>query len=173
MGLFDRLLLKGKTAGLHDDSEIVAPVDGTVIPTSEISDPVFAREMMGKTLAIAPAGRKIMVAAPANGLLEVMFPTGHAFGIKTSQGISIMVHIGIDTVDLKGKGFRQLAKQGDRVKAGQPLVEADCGAIRAAGLDPVTMMIITEKPENLKLEFKELTEVQAGEVIAAASLESA
>ena len=118
MGLFDSLFGK-KESRTYQDSDIVAVVSGPVVNNADIPDPVFAQEMLGKTFAVKPSGVKAV--APANGTLEVLFPTGHAFAVRTADGTGLLVHIGIDTVNLKGKGFKVMASQGDVVKAGQTI----------------------------------------------------
>lgn len=169
MNLFDKLFKKEELLTEYGDNEIVSVVKGTMIPASEIKDPVFAAETLGKTIGIMPEERKQKVVSPANGLLEMIFPTGHAFGIKTNNGYSLMVHIGVDTVDLKGNGFCPLAEQGKWVKAGQPIIEVDYHAIRKAHLNPVTMIIVVEHPEGKNIECSSDTEVNAGDVIFAGS----
>ena len=164
MGLFDKLFKKEEPLKDYEDSAVVAVVTGKRIPTAEISDPVFAEEMMGKTIGIVPEGKKKVV-SPVNGKIEVLFPTGHAFGLRAVDGRGYLVHIGVDTVGLNGKGFKALAKQGDTVKAGQPIVEVDFESVKAAGLDPVVMLILTENPEEKPLEYKEFVEINAGDII--------
>ncbi|MBP3275519.1 MAG: PTS glucose transporter subunit IIA [Kandleria sp.] len=85
--------------------------------------------------------------SPANGVLSVLFPTGHAFGITTNDGTELLVHIGIDTVNLKGKGFNVLAKQGDHVLAGQPIIKVDRDLIKQEGYDLTTMLVVTNKKD--------------------------
>ena len=163
MGLFDNLFGKKETR-VYADSDIVAPVTGSVVKNADIPDPVFAQEMLGKTFAIKPFGNKAV--APANGTLEVMFPTGHAFAVRMADGTGIMVHVGIDTVNLKGKGFKVLARQGDTVKAGQPVVRIDPELIRELGYNPITMLIISENPNEKEFVFTSKTSVQEGDIIA-------
>ncbi len=163
MGLFDNLFGK-KEERVYEDSAVVAPVTGGVFKTADIPDPVFAQEMLGKTFAIKPFGNKVV--APANGTLEVMFPTGHAFAVRMTDGTGILVHIGIDTVNLKGKGFKVLAKQGEKVKAGQTVVKFDPELIKELGYNPITMLIITENPNEKEFVFTSKTSVQEGDIIA-------
>jgi glucose-specific phosphotransferase system IIA component len=163
MGLFDNLFRK-KEEKVYEDSAVVAPVTGSVVKTADIPDPVFAQEMLGKTYAINPFGNKVV--APANGTLEVMFPTGHAFAVRMADGSGILVHIGIDTVNLKGKGFKALAKQGETVKAGQPIVQIDPELIKELGYNPITMLIVTENPTEREFVFSDATSVQEGDIIA-------
>ena len=107
MKFFDTLF-RNKTVEYNDD-DIVAVCDGEIIPNSDISDEMFSKELMGKTIAIKPESSEIV--SPANGEIELIFPTGHAFGIRTKDGTGILVHIGINTVDLNGKCFKKFKKR--------------------------------------------------------------
>ncbi len=134
MGLFGNLFgAKGKI-------EIGAPVKGELIPISQVSDSTFAEEMLGKGVAVIPQEGKFY--APANGTLESLFPTGHAYSVSTEDGAEILVHIGFETVKLKGEHFTIHAEQGQKVKKGDLLVEVDLEAVKAAGYDVTTPMII-------------------------------
>ena len=141
MAFLDRLFHKNDLP-VFTDGQIVAVADGRVIPLEEVEDPVFAKETMGQTIAFAITGGEIV--SPANGRLEVLFPTGHAFAVRTADGRGIMVHIGIDTVDLNGRGFKTFANQGDTVRAGQKIVSVDLETLREAGCSSTTMIIMTE-----------------------------
>lgn len=161
MGLFSRFK---KEERVYDDKDIVAIADATIVPVNEIKDPVFAKEMLGQTIAFELLGHKIV--APCNGILEVMYPTGHAFGIRRDDGMSILVHVGINTVNLKGRGFKLYAKQGERVKAGQKLLDVKTDWIRESGYDLTTMLIITEQVnEGEKVEFSCQNSVEKGQII--------
>lgn len=163
MGLFNKLFGKKDSLAAIDNS-VVAPVTGKMVSASELSDAVFAQEMLGQTVGIIPADN--VVVAPANGTIEMIFDTGHAFGMKTDDGVGLLVHIGVDTVSLNGKGFKVFAKQGDAVKAGQKLVEVDFDAVKAAGLDPTVMLIVTEQPtEGFKINYIDNADVENGQVI--------
>ncbi|KRN28156.1 beta-glucosides PTS, EIIBCA [Lactobacillus selangorensis] len=121
--------------------EIKAPVEGTIIPLTSVKDEVFASEAMGKGLAIVPSNDEVV--APANGTISAVYPTGHALGMIDDSGAEILIHIGINTVELKGKYFKTLVKQNEHVTAGQPLVKFDREKIAAAGYDTTVMVIIT------------------------------
>lgn len=125
------------------DTDIVAIADGEMIDVTTVPDPVFAEKMMGESTAFRYAGDKVTLCAPANGTLSVLFPTGHAFGVTRKDGVELLVHCGVNTVDANGNGFKVLSKkQGDTVKAGDPIVEVDLKKLRAA-YDMSTMLIIT------------------------------
>lgn len=112
---------------------------GRIIPTKEIKDPVFAEETLGETIAFEPISGEFY--SPADGVIEVLFPTGHAFALRTTDDIVLLVHIGIDTVSLQGKGFTIHKQEGDSVKAGELVITADMDLIKKAGLDTTTMLI--------------------------------
>lgn len=163
MGLFDKFFSKKELPSVAD-SAVTAPVSGKMISANEISDVAFSQEMLGQTIGIVPVDNVIV--APANGTIEVFFETGHAFGIKTSDGTGLLVHIGVDTVSLNGKGFKTFAKQGDKVRAGQKIVEADFDVIKAAGLNPTVMLIVTEQPtEDFRINYIDNAEVKNGQII--------
>ena len=120
MGFFDKFK-KNDTIPVTDSKDIVAPVKGTMIPPSEISDPVFAQEVMGQTIGFVPEEETIV--CPVNGKVEVLFPTNHAFGIRDAFGTVFLVHIGIDTVKLEGKYFTPNVKTNDIVNIVQEEVK--------------------------------------------------
>ena len=126
------------------------PVAGTVLPLSEVPDAMFAEGTMGPGLAIDPAGDTIV--APAAGTVASVFPTGHAIGLALADGTELLIHIGIDTVDMKGDGFETLVKTGDAVSAGTPLLRFDADKIRAAGHSAITPVIVLNN-ENATVEF--------------------
>jgi glucose-specific phosphotransferase system IIA component len=138
---FLKKILHTNNLPTYTDKQIVAVTDARVIPLTEIEDPAFANETMGQTIALDITNGEIV--SPANGKLEVMFPTGHAFAVRMMDGTVLMVHIGIDTVDLNGNGFKILARQGDMVKAGQKIVSVNLDTLRQAGRSTITMIIVT------------------------------
>ncbi|WP_124068422.1 PTS glucose transporter subunit IIA [Clostridium sp. E02] len=119
---------------------VYSPLKGTVIPLSEVSDPVFAEEVMGPGVGIEPEEGKLY--APVDGEIVSVFPTGHAIGMKTEDGMELLLHIGIDTVQMEGEGFHAVVKQGDHVKAGELLVEFDCAKIKEKGYHTTTMVLV-------------------------------
>ncbi|WP_179394826.1 beta-glucoside-specific PTS transporter subunit IIABC [Lacticaseibacillus absianus] len=120
---------------------LVAPVSGTVIPLSAVKDEVFASGAMGQGLAVVPTDGTVY--APADGLVVMVFATKHAIGLRTAQGAEVLIHIGMDTVQLEGAHFTQLVAQGATVKQGTALIHFDPAAISAAGYDLTTPMIVT------------------------------
>ncbi len=110
---------------------ILAPLDGTVVDLESVPDEVFAQKMAGDGVAIDPSGQ--LAVAPVAGDLVKLFPGGHAFGIVTSDGVELIVHIGLDTVELKGQGFENIATEGQKVQVGTPIVRFDRTAIERLG----------------------------------------
>lgn len=120
---------------------IASPLIGNVVALENVPDEVFASGAMGKGIAIDPSDG--IVVAPANAEVSLVFPTNHAIGLKTENGAEILIHIGMDTVSLAGKGFKNFVEVGDKVTPGQKLLEFDLNAIKAAGLPVITPIIIT------------------------------
>lgn len=131
-----------KSAVVNTNEEFVAPVQGRVMDLSEVEDQVFSQKLMGDGFAIEPSEGKVY--APYSGEVTVAFPTGHAYGLKADNGKEILIHIGMDTVELDGKGFTSHVKQGDRVKQGDLLVEVDLDYIKSQGKQTVTPIIFTD-----------------------------
>lgn len=126
-------------------TKIFAPLSGRAIPLGEVSDPVFAKKMLGDGMAIIPANS--IVASPIMGKVTMLAETKHAIGLVTEEGIEALIHIGIDTVTLKGVGFKSLVSIGDSVQIGTPLVEFDPSVLKEHTLDPTTMIIVTNSKD--------------------------
>ena len=139
------------------EETLTSPVNGTQIPLSEVADEIFASEMLGTTVAVEPADGKIV--APCDGEVSNIFETGHAVCITTEAGGELLIHIGIDTVKMDGKGFTKKVSDGDKVHAGDILVEADLEEIKNAGYQTTTMMILTNTDE-----FGNVTKAEPAEV---------
>lgn len=166
MGLFDRLFKKEEPLPELNipDSDIIAVSDGTIVDIKTVPDPMFAEELLGKSIAFRFDKDKVMICSPANGVLSAVFPTGHAFGVTTNEGVDLLVHIGIDTINSKGDGFRLMGKkQGDRVRAGEPVVEADVRKL-SQNYDMSTMLIITN-PNGKEFTFIEPQNVVRGQSV--------
>lgn len=132
--------------------EIPAPLSGQVRPLSAVNDPTFAQEILGKGCAIEPTEGKIV--SPVDATVAMMFETGHAVSLETSDGIELLIHVGLDTVMLKGKHYTPHCATGDKVKAGDTLLTFDIEAIRAAGYDVITPVLICNADD-----FQEITTV--------------
>ena len=120
---------------------LVTPIVGDVVALADVNDPVFSSGAMGQGIAVKPS--QGVVYAPADAEVSIAFPTGHAFGLKTTDGAEVLIHVGIDTVTMNGEGFEAKVAQGDKVKAGDVLGTFDSNKIAAAGLDDTTMVIVT------------------------------
>lgn len=123
-------------------SEVIySPLNGEVVKLSEVNDPTFSQEIMGKGIAIQPLNGRVV--SPVNGVVAALFGTKHAIALQSDDGAEILIHIGIDTVELEGKHFTAQVEQGARVSAGELLVEFDAEAIKSEGYDVVTSIIVT------------------------------
>ena len=139
------------------DLTLTSPIEGTKVPLSEVKDEAFAGGALGPGIAISPwAGA---VVAPCDGKVTVAFPTGHAYGLKSASGLQVLIHIGMDTVKLDGKGFTPKVAKGDFVRRGDVLAVVDWDAIRAAGYDTITPVVVTNKKK-----FAAITPAEAGPV---------
>ncbi len=141
--------------------EVLAPVSGQAVPLGEVPDEVFAEEMAGEGGAIVP-GASGEAVAPVSGALVKLFEGGHAFGIETDEGVELIVHVGLDTIEMRGNGFEKLATEGDRVEAGQPIVRFDLDEIKNSGYDPVTPVVVTNAEDHPVSNLR-TGEVSAGE----------
>ena len=139
-------------AGLKDET-LQSPLTGELVALSDVPDEVFASGVLGKGIAVNPSEGKIF--APADSEVTTLFPTGHAIGLKTSKGTEILIHIGMDTVKMNGDGFKTHVAQGDKVKAGQLLIEFDIEKIQKAGYPIITPVIVTNTAE-----FKDIVPIE-------------
>ena len=142
------------------DEILGSPVNGKVVPLSQVSDQTFASEMLGTTVAIEPSDGKIV--APCDGEVINIFETGHAVCLTTQAGGELLIHIGVDTVKLDGKGFTKKVSDGAKVHAGDVLIEADLDTIKAAGYPATTMFILTNADQFGRVEKAEPGEVSEG-----------
>lgn len=163
MGLFSFLKGNKETEKTVFDGKIVAPFSGRILPIEEVPDEVFAQKMVGDGIAIEPAASGVML-APADGRVEKIFDTNHAFSIVTTAGIEIFVHFGMDTVKLEGKGFERLVNEGDTVKAGTPLIKFDYEFLKENAKSVITPVIISNYDEFSDLG-KASGEAVAGETV--------
>ena len=155
----DRLTEEAVTGTIASPSEgvIQTPIVGDVVALSNVNDPVFSSGAMGQGIAVKPS--QDVVYAPADAEVTIVFPTGHAYGLKTANGAEILIHVGIDTVSMNGEGFNHKVAQGDKVKAGDVLGTFDSAKIAAAGLDNTTMVIVTNTAD-----FASVNPVASGSV---------
>ena len=148
------------------EAAVYSPIKGNVIPLSEVEDEAFASGLLGKGAAILP--EEGAVYAPADGEISAFFPTGHAIGMKTAEGLELLIHVGMDTVQLDGKGFTPLAKAGDSVKKGQKLLEFDIDFIKAEGYSTVTPVLISNFDQFGEIKVTKEKQVQAEDVLLGA-----
>lgn len=145
---------------------LTAPLNGTVVALEDVPDPVFSSGAVGKGAGIEPSdGASIKVVAPADGSVVVAPSSGHAYGLALDNGLEILIHVGIDTVNLKGKGFDVKVAKGDRVKAGQTLVVVDRAVIEEAGYKLVTPVLVTNY-----MNFAEVEVIASGDIETGADL---
>ena len=142
---------------LENPIEITSPAEGKLIPIGEVQDPTFAKEILGKGAAIIP--EKGVICAPFDGKVDAIFDTGHAVGLISDTGVELLIHIGIDTVNLEGKYFVPKAASGDSIKKGDVLIEFDIDAIQAAGYDVTTPVIVSNSDQYAKVEMCAVGEV--------------
>ena len=155
--MFDFLKKKDKVI------EIGAPVKGKAVPISQVSDPTFGEEILGKGVAIQPADGKIY--APADGTIEMLFDTKHAVSMTTTEGVELLVHIGLDTVALKGEHFTAHKGNGDAVKKGDLLISVDLEAVKAAGYDVITPMVVCNTSDYQTVEAVTGSDVNPGDTV--------
>jgi len=142
--------------------EIYAPVDGQVVALESVNDDVFSQKMVGDGVAVMPMSNSFT--APIDGIVSKIFSTNHAYSIKNEKDLEVMVHIGLETVALEGKGFTRIANEGDVVKAGDVIIEADLPYIREHAKDIITPVIILEESDVKEID-KKLNIVKAGDMI--------
>ncbi|SDN39097.1 PTS sugar transporter subunit IIA [Alkalicoccus daliensis] len=140
---------------------LVSPVNGEVVPLSEVPDPTFAEKMMGDGVAVKPTSGTIV--APITGEVMQLFPTKHAVGIKTVNGVEILLHIGIETVNMQGEGFKAFVKEGDRVAVGDKLIEFDMDMVNEKAESTITPVIVTNGDIVSTIDKVEGQQVTAGE----------
>ncbi|MFI3212359.1 MAG: PTS glucose transporter subunit IIA [Eubacteriales bacterium] len=156
MGLFDKLFSNKNNASCIT---VLSPVNGTAIPLSEVDDPTFAEEMIGKGMAVIPSSGTIV--APVDGVVNMVFETKHALGITSKDGVELLIHVGLDTVSLKGEHYTAKVKTGDTIVAGDLLLEFDIPKIQEAGYPVVTPVVICNTDD-----YKTVTGIASGEIKA-------
>lgn len=154
--------IEKETAQENQELTFTSPMKGKVLPVTESADEMFASKMLGDGIAVEAADGTVY--APCDGTVSLLFPTKHAVGIKSADGVELLIHVGINTVQLDGEGFEAFVTQGDTVKKGDKLLKADLDFIREKGLNPQTMMIF---PEAMNLDITPLSSENADENTAA------
>ena len=157
--MFKKLFGKGKE--VNKEIEIYAPLTGEYINIENIPDPVFAQKMMGEGFGINPTEGEVV--SPIEGKVDNVFPTKHAIGLKADNGLEILVHIGLDTVQLDGQGFEILVSSGDTVQVGDPLLKFDLEYIRNNAEDVISPIIITNSDQTESIHVNDVKAVIKGE----------
>lgn len=157
--MFKKLFSKGNEA--PKDIEIYTPITGEFVKIEDIPDPVFAQKMMGEGFGVKPA--EGIVVSPISGVVDNVFPTKHAIGLKADNGLEVLVHIGLDTVQLNGEGFKTFVESGDHVKVGDKLVEFDIDYIDQNAKSTISPVIITNTDQTDHISIKDQTTLTKGE----------
>ncbi|RBR29734.1 PTS system, IIBC component [Enterococcus cecorum] len=159
---------KAKTAATEESVDLVAVANGEVIAIEAVADPVFSGKMMGDGFAVEPTDGTIV--SPVNGTIKSVFPTKHAIGIETKEGVEVLVHMGIDTVSLEGKPFSVKVKEGDQVQAGQVLAQVDLEALQQADKKATMIVVFTNMDKIQAFELTQKGSQQAGITIGTLSI---
>ncbi|KMJ46866.1 PTS system glucose-specific transporter subunit IIA [Xenorhabdus khoisanae] len=159
MGLLDKLKSLVSDDKKNSGSiEIIAPLSGEIVNIEDVPDVVFAEKIVGDGIAIKPTGNKIV--APVDGTIGKIFETNHAFSIESDSGIELFVHFGIDTVELKGEGFKRIAEEGQRVQKGDLVLEFDLAFLEERAKSTLTPVVISNMDE-----IKELSKINGSVVV--------
>lgn len=144
---------------------------GRAVPVADIPDPVFSGGMLGEGFAVVPPAEEttLEVGSPVAGTVTRVFKTGHAFVVTSREGLDVLVHIGLETVELKGQGFTILVQQGEAVDMATPIIRLDLATVRQAGLNPITPVVFATKAQVSKVETT-LGTVDPGDVVATVTL---
>jgi glucose-specific phosphotransferase system IIA component len=160
MGLKD--LLKGKKSQENKNMEVIySPMEGKAVPLKEVSDPVFAEGMLGKGIAIEPETGSVV--SPINGSVAAVFPTKHAIGLVSDAGVEVLIHVGLDTVQLEGKFYTAHVAVGDKVQVGDLMLEFDIEGIKEAGYQIVTPVIVNNTDRFTDIEPQKTGEIKFGD----------
>ena len=158
--LFNKLK---KTNGSKKRITILAPIEGELIPVAEVNDPTFSEELLGRGVAIRPAGGRAV--SPVNGSVTKMFRTGHAVTLTSDEGVEMLIHVGLNTVELNGEHFTKRVDTGDSVKTGDVLVEFDLAGITGAGYETVVPVVVCNSDDFSGFEVRNEKAVSEGEEI--------
>ena len=168
MGFFDKLFgnkaEEEETAKFFGQSKtVLAPIRGKVLAQADIPDETFAQGILGPGCGIEPTGKTVY--APFDGTVNQVASTLHAVGLTSEDGIEILIHVGMDTVEMQGKGFKALVKEGDKVKKGQPLIRFELDAIKAEGYPVTTPLIVCNTDEYASVTPKASGTVKQGDAL--------
>lgn len=166
MGIFSALFGLDKKSAAVPECEplsIYAPAEGTVIPLGQFPDELFCQGVLGPGCGIIPTGN--VVTAPFNGKIIQITDTRHAVGLLSDDGVELLIHVGVDTVDMGGKGFKYYAKDGKRVKMGDPLIEFDRETIKAAGHPDAIAVVVTNSDDFSTVDLQTTGATASGTLI--------
>ncbi|WP_314088750.1 glucose PTS transporter subunit IIA [Pseudolactococcus chungangensis] len=155
--------LRVVTTPAFETSAVYAPMTGTVKDLSEVADEDFSSGMLGKGIAIEPTNGQVN--SPVDGIITTVFPTKHAIGVTSDEGVEILIHIGIDTVEMNGEGFESFVKQNERVKKGDLMIRVDLDKIKAAGLSSITPVVVTNSTTYKDISIVASNKVDKGQVL--------
>lgn len=162
MGFFDKIFGKNSEPKFsHQNKTVLCPIDGKVIPMEQLPDETFATGILGPGCGVEPTGDTVY--APFDGKVTQVATTLHAVGLESKDGVEVLVHVGMDTVEMQGKGFKSLVQEGQDVHAGTPLLKVDLGAIRAAGHPTATAVIVTNSDDLPEMRLVMTGEAKAGD----------
>lgn len=160
MGFLDRIF---GTQTVPQPPVVLAPLTGKAIPLEDIPDQVFSQGILGPGCGLEP--EEELVRAPFAGTVTQVTPTSHALGVTSRDGAELLIHVGMDTVEMNGKGFRCLVREGEKIKAGQPLLRFSLKEIRAAGHSATVAVILTNSEELPAMELAAQGRVEAGDIL--------
>lgn len=161
--MFNKLKEAFKTDKTNKVIKIISPLSGEVMPVAKVKDPTFSQEMLGKGVAIYPnIGR---VVAPFDGTVDTVFDTFHAISLISKEKVEMLIHVGMDTVKLKGQHFKALVKSGDTIKTGDVLLEFDPEAIQKSGYDITTPVVVCNPDDYVKIDTKTDQSINMGECL--------
>jgi len=142
--------------------EILSPVDGSAVSLDQVDDEVFSQRLAGEGVAIIPTDS--LFCAPISGVVSKIFSTNHAYSIKSDKDLEVLVHIGLDTVNLKGQGFERLVEEGDKVEAGEGIIRVDLAYLKENAKDIITPVLITEESDVKEIAYR-LTIVKTKDMV--------
>ena len=140
---------------------IMSPIEGVVTPITEVGDPVFSGDVLGKGVAIKPTAG--VVCAPSDAEVDLMFDTGHAVSLKINGGVDLLIHVGLDTVKLNGRHFVKHKENGDKIKLGEALIDFDAESIVKEGYDSITPVVVCNPDDFKKISFAAEGPIKTGE----------
>lgn len=163
MGLFDKFKkLVSDDNGNASNLNIVSPLEGEIIAIEDVPDVIFAEKIVGDGIAIIPTGNKLV--APVTGEIVKIYETNHAFAIRSNEGLEVLVHFGLDTVELRGEGFTRIAEEGQQINAGETIIEFDLALLTEKAKSVITPCIVSNMDE-IKSMTKTEGKVSLGETV--------